>query len=116
MNISVYLFFVFIISVEPLLFRKILYIKNNRNVIKVKNNYNHNNYDYINKDKVFLHKIINNECGHCKIDKKFLSFAKAFTNLKEGNCKDNGYTIFTGYDKIIVPVLGKINIEKFIKI
>ena len=67
------------------------------------------------ENKIFLYKIKNNECGHCEIERKFSKFAKTFTNLKEGNCIENGYINCTGYEKINVPILGKINIEKFIK-
>ena len=112
MNIHIYLsFLLFITSIDSLTLNKLFIIKNNGNKKEINTNYN-----YIDKNKIFLYKIEDNECGHCKIQKKFLPFAKTFTNLKEGSCQENGYTNYTGCEKINVPVLGKLKIEKFLKI
>ena len=113
MNIYIFLsFLLFITSIDSLALNKLFIIKNNNKKKEINNNYS---YSYIDKNKIFLYKIENGECGHCKIQKKFSPFAKTFTNLKEGNCQENGFTHFTGCEQINVPVLGKLKIEKFIK-
>lgn len=112
MNILIYLIFLLLItSIDSLIFNKLFIIKNNKKKKEI-----YTNYNYIDKNKIFLYKIEDNECGHCKIQKKFSPFAKTFTNLKEGSCQENGYTDYTGCEQINVPVLGKLKIEKFIKI
>ena len=113
MNILIYLtFLIFITCIDSLILSKLFIIKNKKKK-EINSNYN---YNYIDQNKIFLYKIENNECGHCKIQKKFSPFAKTFTNLKEGNCQQNGYTHYIGCEQINVPVLGKLKIEKFLKI
>ena len=73
-------------------------------------------YNDIQQDLVYLHKIENNECGHCKILKLFTEPAKAFTELNDGDCKSVGYKIPNGKQIINVPVIGDIEIEKFLKL
>ena len=72
-------------------------------------------YTDIQQEQVYLHKIENNECGHCKIIKLFTEPAKAFTQLNDGDCKSVGYKIPNGKQIISVPVIGDIEIEKFLK-
>jgi hypothetical protein len=64
---------------------------------------------------VYLYKIENDECGQCKLNKRFIKFAKSFTKVNEGNCYSVGYNIPTGNESIIVPVIGPIIINKFKK-
>ena len=73
-------------------------------------------YNNIQQDLVYVHKIENNECGHCEILKLFTGPAKAFTQLNDGDCRSVGYTIPNGVEIINVPVIGDIEIQKFLKV
>lgn len=64
---------------------------------------------------VYLYKIKDDECGQCKLNKRFIKYAKSFTKLNEGNCYSLGYNVPTGNESIIVPVIGPIIINKFKK-
>ena len=83
--------------------------------IKKKKKFNNLLYSEMDSNKVILRKIENNECGDCKINKKYAPFAVAFTNLEHGSCNEIGYNIPNGYSEIEVPVIGKIKIERFLK-
>lgn len=82
--------------------------------LSLTNLYN-NLYNNIDAEKIYLHKIENNECGHCKILKLFSEPAKAFTELNDGDCRSVGYNIPNGMQILTVPVIGDIEIEKFLK-
>ena len=73
MNIIIYLTFLILITcIDSLILSKLFIIKNKKKEIN-------SNYYYIDQNNIFLYKIENNECGHCKIQKKFSPFAKTFT-------------------------------------
>ena len=85
--------------------------------MKVRNGKNANSEmcTQVNPKKIILHKIENNECGDCEIKKKYAPFAISFTKLEIGSCKDIGYTIPNGKTVIKLPIIGKLQIKKFLK-
>lgn len=66
-------------------------------------------------EEITLYKTVNGDCGQATLDKRFEGPAEAFAGLKEGLCKDFGYTEPSGSQSLTVPVLGKITIELYKK-
>lgn len=116
-NFILLLFFLSLEQFNSLIFQnEIFRIKFNKdNFNNIKKNINEDNLINDNDEECYVYKIENNECGHCKIKKIFLPFAKLFTNLKDGKCQENGYNIHSGQEEINVPVIGQLKINKYKK-
>jgi len=65
---------------------------------------------------VDLYQIKDGVCGQVTLDKKYESYAEKFdSDLKEGTCASQGYTVADGTKTENVPFLGAITISKFTK-
>ena len=64
-----------------------------------------------NNKQIVVHKIKDNICGETCINKNIFKGANKFTNLKIGNCKDQGYNNFIKSDNFTFPVIGEIQVN-----
>merc|ERR1719183_3081029 len=65
---------------------------------------------------VTVYQIKDGECGQFALDEKYVKYATKFdSNLKEGTCASQGYTVADGTQTIKVPILGDITVDKFKK-